>query len=131
MADEVENTFDKLKAGAKAVAKKVTDPGKDLGDEYDKERGKENSRDYEQTTGSGTNDPMSPEKIVSHEPTAVRRDPNQGTSGEPVSSQVQIILTFKASKWEQVLLNQTNQRRVCLRPSVVKNVGKHLAHVRN
>jgi hypothetical protein len=30
---------------------------------------------------------MSPEKIVSHEPTAVRRDPNQGTSGEPVSNE--------------------------------------------
>ena len=87
MADEIEGTFDKLKAGAKAVAKKVTDPGKDLGDEYDKERGKENSKDYEQTTGSGTSDPMSPEKIASHEPTAVRRDHNQGTSGEPISSQ--------------------------------------------
>ena len=87
MADEIEGTFDKLKAGAKAVAKKVTDPGKDLGDEYDKERGKENSKNYEQTTGSGTSDPMSPEKIASHEPTAVRRDHNQGTSGEPISSQ--------------------------------------------
>ena len=87
MADEIEDTFDKLKAGAKAVAKKVTDPGKDLGDEYDKEKGKENSTAYEQTTGSGTSDPMSPEKIASHEPTAVRRDSNQGTSGEPVSSQ--------------------------------------------
>jgi hypothetical protein len=86
MADEIEGTFDKLKAGAKAVAKKVTDPGKDLGDEYDKERGKDNSRGYEQTTGSGTSDPMSPEKIASHEPTAVRRDP-KGTSGEPISSQ--------------------------------------------
>ena len=30
---------------------------------------------------------MSPEKIASHEPTAIRRDPNQGTSGKPVSSQ--------------------------------------------
>jgi Zinc finger, C2H2 type len=87
MADEIEGTFDKLKAGAKAVAKKVTDPGKDLSDEYDKERGKDNSRGYEQTTGSGTSDPMSPEKIASHEPTAVRRDPNEGTSGEPISSQ--------------------------------------------
>jgi len=87
MADEIEGTFDKLKAGAKAVAKKVTDPGKDLGDEYDKERGKDSSRGYEQTMGSGTSDPMSPEKIASHEPTAVRRDPNQGTSGEPISSQ--------------------------------------------
>jgi hypothetical protein len=76
MTDEIEGTFDKLKAGAKAVAKKVTDPGKDVGDEYDKERGKENSKDYEQTTESGASDPMSPEKIASHEPTAVRRDPN-------------------------------------------------------
>ena len=42
---------------------------------------------YEQTTGSGTSDPMSPEKIASNEPTAVKRDPNQGTSGEPVSTQ--------------------------------------------
>ena len=87
MADEIENTFDKLKAGAKAVARKVTDPGKDLGDEYDKERGKENSRGYEQTTRSATSDPMSPKKIASHEATAVRRDPNEGTSGEPISSQ--------------------------------------------
>jgi hypothetical protein len=87
MADEIEGTFDKIKAGAKAVAKKVTDPGKDLGDEYDKEKGKENSRGYEQTTESRTSGPMSPEKIASHEPTAVRRDPSQGTSGEPISSQ--------------------------------------------
>ena len=36
MAEEVEDTLDKLKAGAKAVARKVTDPSKDLGDEYDK-----------------------------------------------------------------------------------------------
>ena len=79
MAEEVEDTFDKLKAGAKAVAKKVTDPSKELGDEYDKERGKETSKDYQQSQESGSNDPMSPEKIASHEPTAVKRDPNQGT----------------------------------------------------
>jgi hypothetical protein len=29
---------------------------------------------------------MSPEKIASHEPTAVKRDPNQGTGGKPVMS---------------------------------------------
>ena len=84
MADEIEDTFDKLKAGAKAVAKKVTDPGKDLGDEYEKEKGKESSRDYKQTDESKSNDPMSPEKIASHEPTADKRDKNQGTSGDPV-----------------------------------------------
>ena len=97
MADEIEGTIDKLKAGAKAVAKKVTDPSKDLGDEYDKERGKDNPG-YEQTTGSGTNDPMSPEKIASHEPTAVRRDLNQGTSGEPVSNKDMNNNDFKAIK---------------------------------
>jgi hypothetical protein len=83
MAEEAEDTFDKLKAGAKAVAKKVTDPGKDLGAEYDKEKGKERADDYEQTE-SGSKDPMSPEKIASHEPTAVKRDKNQPSSGEPV-----------------------------------------------
>ena len=84
MADEIEGTFDKIKAGAKAVANKVTDPSKDLGDEYDKEKGKERAGDYEHTDKSASNDPMSPEKIVSHEPTAVKRDKNQGTTGEPV-----------------------------------------------
>ena len=37
MADEVGDTFDKIKAGAKAVAKKVIDPNRDLGTEYEKE----------------------------------------------------------------------------------------------
>ena len=36
MAEEIEDTFDKLKAGAKAVAKKIADPDKDLNDEYGK-----------------------------------------------------------------------------------------------
>ncbi len=83
MAEEAGDAFDKLKAGAKAVAKKVTDPDKDLGTEYEKEKGKERAGDYK-TDASGNNDPMSPEKITSHEPTAVKRDKNQGTSGEPV-----------------------------------------------
>jgi hypothetical protein len=83
MAEEAGDAFDKLKAGAKAVAKKVTDPDKDLGTEYEKEKGKERTGDHE-TDASGNNDPMSPEKIVSHEPTAVKRDKNQGASGEPV-----------------------------------------------
>ena len=84
MADEIEDTFDKLKAGAKAVAKKVTDPDKDLGAEYEKEKGKEGAGDFEQSDKSGGKDPMSPEKIASHEPTAVKRDKNQPSTGEPV-----------------------------------------------
>lgn len=86
MADEIEDTFDKLKAGAKAVAEKVTHPGKDLGDEYDKERGKETSTDYQRAAESGSNDPMSPEKIAAHEPTAVKRDSALKTGGEPLTN---------------------------------------------
>jgi hypothetical protein len=61
MADEVGDTFDNIKAGAKAVAKKVTDPNWDLGTEYEKEKGKESAGDYERDV-SGSNDPMSPKK---------------------------------------------------------------------
>ena len=71
MADEIEETFDKLKAGAKAVAKKVTDPDKDLGEQYEKEKEKERIDDYEHTDESGSQEPMSPDEINSHEPTAV------------------------------------------------------------
>jgi hypothetical protein len=45
MAKEAEDAFDKLKAGAKDIVKKVTDPSKDLGDEYDKEKGRERASD--------------------------------------------------------------------------------------
>ena len=67
MAEEAEDAFDKLKAGAKAVAKKVTDPGKDLNEEYNKEKGRETARDFGKTDTSGSKDPMSPEKIISHD----------------------------------------------------------------
>ena len=33
-----ESTFDKIKAGAKAVGKKITDPGSSLEDEYNREK---------------------------------------------------------------------------------------------
>jgi hypothetical protein len=75
------DTFDKLRAGAKAVGEKVTHPEKDLGVEYEKEKYKEG---VDETTDAGSNDPMSPEKIRSHEPTAVKRDKSQPSSGEPV-----------------------------------------------
>ena len=39
--------------------------------------------DYERDV-FGSNNPIAPEKIASHEPTAVKKDKNQGTSGEPV-----------------------------------------------
>ena len=75
------DTFDKLKAGAKAVGEKVTHPEKDLGVEYEKEKYKAG---VDETIDVGSNDPMSQEKIRSHEPTAVKRDKSQPSSGEPV-----------------------------------------------
>ena len=32
----------------------------------------------------GGKDPMNPEDLAKHEPTAVKRDKNQGSSGDPV-----------------------------------------------
>jgi hypothetical protein len=104
MTHEVEGTFEKLKAGAKAVAKKISDPDKDLGNEYDRERGNEDSTQFNKTINNQeersvtevidsqteniiTKDPMSPEKIASHEPTAVKRDANQNSTGDPITSQ--------------------------------------------
>ena len=38
-----------------------------------------------QAEGSITRDPMSPEKIAAHEPTAVKRELNQGSGGDPLT----------------------------------------------
>lgn len=40
-ADDMDNAVDKVKAGAKAMGKKVTDPDRDLGTEYNVEKSKE------------------------------------------------------------------------------------------
>ena len=39
---DLENAADKIKAGAKAFGKKIEDPDRDLGTEYNKEKIKEN-----------------------------------------------------------------------------------------
>ena len=94
MGEIIEDTFDKLKAGAKAVAEKVSHPDKDLGDEYKKEKHKESMSDsehdancgcgHEHSDDHGGKDPMNPDKISEHEPTSVKRDKNQSSTGEPV-----------------------------------------------
>lgn len=38
MTSEIEDTADKIKAGAKATANKASDPDRDMGKEYDKEK---------------------------------------------------------------------------------------------
>lgn len=45
--------------------------------EYEKEKGQFKK-------GADDKEPMNPEDIAEHEPTAVKRDKNQGTSGDPV-----------------------------------------------
>jgi hypothetical protein len=40
-SDDMDNAADKMKAGAKAMGKKVTDPDRDLGTEYKVEKAKE------------------------------------------------------------------------------------------
>ena len=70
------DTFDKMKKGLKKAGSKVEDTAKDVVDPdtytgSDKERER---RDYNEAEGK---EPMNPENIASHEPTAVKRD--QGT----------------------------------------------------
>ena len=45
-ADDMDNAADKVKAGAKAMDKKVTDPDRDLGTEYNVQKAKENSINF-------------------------------------------------------------------------------------
>ena len=73
--EEVKDTVEEVKDEVKQAAKKVTDSDTYLGSDDEKE-----NRDIE----AGGKDPMSPEKIAKHEPTAVKRDKNQGSSGDPV-----------------------------------------------
>ena len=68
--------FDKIKGKAKDVADKVTDK-----DTY---TGNEDQSNYASEGQRGDKEPMNPEDIAKHEPTAVKRDKNQGTSGDPV-----------------------------------------------
>ena len=70
------DTFDEIKDKAKNMAEKVTDK-----DTY---TGNEDQSDYRSEGERGNKEPMNPENIAEHEPTAVKRDKNQGTSGDPV-----------------------------------------------
>ena len=72
----MEVTFDKIKEKAKIVAEKVTDK-----DTY---TGNEDQGDYTSEGQRGEREPMNPQDIAEHQPTAVKRDKNQGSSGDPV-----------------------------------------------
>ena len=69
------DTFEKVKEEAKKAADKITDSDTYLGSDDEKEN-RQNEK--------GEKEPMNPEVIAEHEPTAVKRDKNQGSSGQPV-----------------------------------------------
>jgi hypothetical protein len=69
------DTFEKVKEEAKKAADKITDSDTYLGSDDEKEN-RQNEK--------GEKEPMNPEDLAEHEPTAVKRDKNQGSSGEPV-----------------------------------------------
>ena len=69
------DTFEKVKEEAKKAADKITDSDTYLGSD-DEKQNRQNEK--------GEKEPMNPEDIAEHEPTAVKRDKNPGSSGEPV-----------------------------------------------
>ena len=71
-AQGAKETAEDVKEGAE----KVTDS-----DTYSNSYEERKSGEFKETGGK---EPMNPEDIASHEPTAVKRDKKQGTSGDPV-----------------------------------------------
>jgi hypothetical protein len=69
------DTVEEVKDEVKQATKKVTDSDTYLGSNDEKE----NSNNE-----AGGKDPMNPDDIAKHEPTAVKRDKNQGSSGDLV-----------------------------------------------
>ena len=75
-------TFDKIKEEFKKTANKVEDSAEKVADP-DTYKGSKDERRYRENEKGGR-EPMNPEDIAEHEPTAVKRDRNQGTSGDAV-----------------------------------------------
>ena len=76
------DTFDKVKEGVKKAAGKVEDSAEKVidPDTYTGPNNENENRENEK----GGKEPMNPEDIAKHEPTAVKRDKNQASSGDPV-----------------------------------------------
>jgi hypothetical protein len=68
------DTFEKIKKGVKDAAEKVTDSAEKVADPdtyTGSDQEKESNREYNEAGGK---EPMKPEDIAGHEPTAVKRD---------------------------------------------------------
>jgi hypothetical protein len=80
------DTLDKIKKGVKDTAEKITDSAEKVADPdtytgSDEEKEINKNREYHEAGGK---EPMNPEDLAEHEPTAVKREKNKGGSGEPV-----------------------------------------------
>ena len=73
-AEGVEETAEDAAEGVEETAEKVTDSDTYLGSDKEMEK-----RDYNEVGGK---EPMNPEDIAAHEPTAVKRDQDTGIAGE-------------------------------------------------
>ena len=67
------DTFDKIKEGVKKTAGKVADTAEDVVDP-DTYTGSDKERKEREYNEAGGKEPMKPEDIAAHEPTAVKRD---------------------------------------------------------
>ena len=70
------DTFEKIKKGVKDTAEKITDSAKKVADPdtytgSDEEKEIKENREYNEAGGK---EPMNPDDIAGHEPTAVKRD---------------------------------------------------------
>ena len=78
-----EDTFEKVKKGVKETAEGIKETAEEAIDP-DTYTGSDDERKNREFNEAGSKEPMNPEDIAKHEPTAVKRDKNQGSSGDPV-----------------------------------------------
>ena len=78
-----EDTFEKVKKGIKETAEGIKETAEEAIDP-DTYTGSDDERKNREFNEAGGKEPMNPEDIAEHEPTAVKRDKNQGSSGDPV-----------------------------------------------
>lgn len=76
------NTFDKIKRVFRNTAEKTTDSAEKVADP-DVHIGSNNANEN-RGNEKGGKEPMNPEDIAERKPTAVTRDNNQGSTGDPV-----------------------------------------------
>jgi archaellum component FlaC len=79
----VKDTVEGVKEGVEETAEGVKDTAEEVVD-TDTYTGSDDERENREYNESGSKEPMNPEDIASHGPTAVKRDKKQGTSGDPV-----------------------------------------------